>query len=205
MTKRQTRTSDLGHPKAGLPPCAALARVLSAVAVAFVLALAPAKADMDALFAALKAAETEPAARRIEGEIWENWVDAAPTPEVNAMTREAMRKRSQYDFEGARLILNDVVAKAPDYAEGWNQRAFVLFLQQKFDAALADLDKALVLEPRHFGAMSGKARILMGQGRMQLGQKVLREAVALYPFIRERHMLIPLPDRKDEPPAGQPL
>ncbi|SDU26745.1 tetratricopeptide repeat protein [Stappia sp. ES.058] len=183
----------------------ALARVLGAAAIAFVLAFGPAKAGSDALFAALKAAETEHAARLIEAEIWEAWVDTAPSDKINALTREAMRKRSQFDFEGARLILNDVVEKAPDYAEGWNQRAFVLFLQQKYDAALSDLDKALALEPRHFGAMSGKARILMGQGRVRLGQKVLREAVALYPFIRERHMLIPLPDDENTEPVGQPL
>jgi tetratricopeptide (TPR) repeat protein len=183
----------------------ALARVLGAVAVAFILALAPAKADMDALFAALKTAQSERDARAIEAEIWESWIDAAPTQEINALTREAMRKRGEYDFEGARLILNDVVAQAPGYAEGWNQRAFVLFLQEKYDAALSDLDKALALEPRHFGAMSGKARILMGQGRMRLGQQVLREAVALHPYLQERSMLIPLPDDAPSEPAGQPL
>lgn len=183
----------------------ALARVLGAVAVAFVLALAPANADTEALFAALKTAQSERDARAIEAEIWESWIDAAPTQEINALTREAMRKRGEYDFEGARLILNEVVSQAPGYAEGWNQRAFVLFLQEKYDAALSDLDRTLALEPRHFGAMSGKARILMGQGRMRLGQQVLREAVALHPFLQERSMLIPLPDDTPSEPAGQPL
>lgn len=168
--------------------------LLAAVIAALVSAPALARADTDALFAALKAAASEREARAIEAEIWEGWIDAAPTPEINAMTREAMDKRASYDFEGARVLLNEVVARAPDYAEGWNQRAFVLFLQEKYDASLADLDRALSLEPRHFGAMSGKARILMGQGRMRLGQKILREAVALHPFIQERHMLIPLPE-----------
>lgn len=182
-----------------------LARVLGAVAVAFVLALAPANADTEALFAALKTAQSERDARAIEAEIWESWIDAAPTQEINALTREAMRKRGEYDFEGARLILNEVVSQAPGYAEGWNQRAFVLFLQEKYDAALSDLDRALALEPRHFGAMSGKARILMGQGRMRLGQQVLREAVALHPFLQERSMLIPLPDDTPSEPAGQSL
>lgn len=185
----------------------ALARLLGMVAFALVLGLglAPAKADRDALFAALKTAQSERAARAIEAEIWESWIDAAPTQEINALTREAMRKRGEYDFEGARLILNEVVAQAPGYPEGWNQRAFVLFLQEKYDAALSDLDRALALEPRHFGAMSGKARILMGQGRMRLGQEVLRKAVALHPFLQERGMLIPLPDDTQTESPGQPL
>jgi len=172
----------------------AVSGMVAALIAALAAAPGLARADTDALFAALKTAANERAARAIEAEIWEGWIDAAPTPEINAMTRAAMDKRASYDFEGARIVLNEVVARAPDYAEGWNQRAFVLFLQEKYDASLADLDRALSLEPRHFGAMSGKARILMGQGRMRLGQKILREAVALHPFIQERHMLIPLPE-----------
>ncbi len=146
--------------------------------------------EKDALFAALKSAKTEQEARLVEDQIWWFWLGEAPDTETRHLVDEAMRKRDSYDFEGARLLLNDAVKRAPDYAEVWNQRAFILFLQDKLDEALEDADRALELEPRHFGALSGKAHILMRQGRIALGQKALRQAIEIYPFIKERHMLI---------------
>jgi tetratricopeptide (TPR) repeat protein len=83
-----------------------------------------------------------------------------------------------------------VVKQAPDYAQGWNQRAFILFLQEKYDQSLSDIEKALELEPRHFGAMAGQARILMRQCRFVTGQKTLKQAVKIHPFLRERSMIV---------------
>ena len=54
----------------------------------------------------------------------------------------------------------------------------------------------LALEPKHFGALAGKARILMRQGRVSLGQKALREAIDIHPWIAERTMLIEVPGQK---------
>jgi len=144
----------------------------------------------DALFDALKAAPSESEAKAIENEIWQSWIQAAPTPEVQEKLETAMRKRGEYDFQGAKDILDEVILEAPDYAEGWNQRAFVLFLQGNYEASLEDIDRTLQLEPRHFGALSGKAMILMTQGRVQLGQDTLREAVEIHPYLQERSMLI---------------
>ncbi|WP_370194784.1 tetratricopeptide repeat protein, partial [Aurantimonas coralicida] len=92
------------------------------------------------------------------------------------------------------------VAAAPDYAEAFNQRGFVRFLQEDFDGALADVDRAITLEPKHFAAMSGRAIILMRQGRFRLAQAQLREAVAIHPFLKERAMIVPeAPDTPADP------
>ena len=177
---------SITRPRTGL-----IGIVLSAV-LAFLASPATGLAsdDKDALFDALKSAKTEAEARLIEDRIWWFWLGEAPDTETRHLVDEAMRKRDGYDFEGARLLLNDAIECAPDYAEVWNQRAFVLFLQGKLDEALEDADRALELEPRHFGALSGKAHILMQQGRVELGQKALRQAIGIYPFIKERNMLI---------------
>lgn len=150
---------------------------------------------LDSLFGRLVTAKSETTGRSIENEIWKNWM-ALPDAEIRTLVAQALRARRSYNFEKARKILDKVVKLAPDYAEGWNQRAFVLFLQEKYDASLADIDKALELEPRHFGAMAGKARILMSQGRFALGQKTLRKAVKIHPFLRERAMIVEPPRKK---------
>lgn len=157
------------------------------------------------LFIRLKQARTPAEGQAIENAIWEMWMANAPTAAVAQDVEAAMAARSSYDFEKAMTLLDGVVTAAPDYAEGWNQRAFVRFLRDEYDEALEDLGRALELEPKHFGALAGKAVILMRQGRMELGQEALREAVAIHPWLRERSMLIPVPGEPDPEPGGRDI
>lgn len=145
--------------------------------------------DHGRLFELLANATSELQGREIENEIWRNWM-VAPNDEVQTLLKQALEARRWYDFEKARKILDQVIALAPEYAEGWNQRAFILFLQEKFDRALSDTEKALELEPRHFGAMAGQAQILMRQGRFATGQSILKKAVKIHPYLRERSMIV---------------
>lgn len=142
------------------------------------------------LFNALRTAPTEPIARAIEDQIWRFWMGQAPDQQAADLMNEAMKRRQDHDFAGAMKVLDKLVAHAPDWAEAWNQRATVEFARQKLDASLADADKALALEPKHFGALAGKALILMQEGRVRLGQKALRKAVAIDPWLKERGMLL---------------
>ena len=104
-----------------------------------------------------------------------------------------MAARGSYDFLGAIDAFDRLVEYCPDYAEGYNQRAFVNFLREDYEAALPDLDRALERSPRHVAALSGKALTLMGLGRGDEAQEVLREAVELNPWIPERGLLQELP------------
>ena len=181
------------------------AKVRAKVRMTFLLLLAmfaaplagPARAeggpDRAALFRRLREARTEREGRMAEDAVWRMWMAEAPTAAIAEAVAEAMRRRESYDFAGALAILDRVVAQAPGYAEGWNQRAFIRFLRDDSDGSLEDIERALALEPLHFAALAGKATILIRQGRMELGQAALRRAVAIHPWIRERSMLIPPP------------
>lgn len=160
----------------------------------------PATRGLDPLFDALKAAPDEASARVIEDRIWRLWMHA-PDRRTEDLVRRAMEKRRVYDFAGAKALLDEAAAGAPAYAEVYNQRGFVLFLQEDYDAALEDVDRAITLEPRHFAAMAGRALILMRQGRHRLAQKQLREAVAINPFLKERGLIAEDPKR-DAPRPG---
>lgn len=102
-----------------------------------------------------------------------------------------MARRESWDLVGALQELDQLVAYCPDYAEGYNQRAFVNFLRQDFGAALIDLDKALDLSPNHIAAMSGRALTLLGLKRLDEARTALTEALALNPWLSERVLLSP--------------
>lgn len=134
-------------------------------------------------------------AHTLSRELWQIWTDA-PDERAQAMLDEGMRKRGQHHFLGARDVLDQLVEYCPHYAEGYNQRAFASFLRQDFEAALIDLDQALEILPTHIGALSGKGLTLIWMGRKEEGREALRAALALNPWLQERH-LIADPDSTD--------
>jgi len=141
------------------------------------------------LFEALANAENEQQGRNAEGDIWRFWFDQSPTEEVRTALDAGMERREAYDFEAAENILDTVVESAPAYAEGYNQRAFVRFLREKYDDSQEDLEKALELEPDHFGAMSGLFHILRRQNRQKAALSLLQKAVGIHPWLKERSAL----------------
>ena len=56
-------------------------------------------------------------------------------------------------------FFNQVVNIAPEFAEGWNKQATVLFYLGRYEESIVACDKVLALEPRHFGALSGLGMI----------------------------------------------
>ncbi|MGR3434690.1 MAG: tetratricopeptide repeat protein [Shimia sp.] len=120
--------------------------------------------------------------------LWALWT-RAPDDRAQTMLRVGMSQLRAGAFDQARTTLTALIAYCPDFAEGYNQRAFAAFLQQDYDPALADLDRALARSPRHMGALTGKVMTLMGMGRTALAQDVVREAIVLNPWIRERALL----------------
>ncbi|MGV6850422.1 MAG: tetratricopeptide repeat protein [Marinibacterium sp.] len=140
---------------------------------------------LTALFARVQAATDQDAAREITNAMWELWAEAPDEP-AQALLDSGMERRAAYDFLGAIDAFNRLTAYCPDYAEGYNQRAFVHFLRQDFAAALPDLDRALDLSPRHLGALSGKALTLMGLDRFDEARLVIAQALALNPWLPER-------------------
>ena len=72
------------------------------------------------LYIELKQSKTESAARAVENKIWQKWV-IGPNTEATNLLAKAMERRRAYDFAGSLEILNKVVEKTPNWAEGWNQ------------------------------------------------------------------------------------
>ncbi|MFA3917975.1 tetratricopeptide repeat protein [Ruegeria hyattellae] len=147
-------------------------------------------ASLDALILEVQRAPTEAQARLISNQMWELWSDA-PNEQSQAILDRGMTRRSAWDLHGALEDFNRLVEYCPDYAEGYNQRAFVNFLRHDFAEALVDLDRALTLSPRHVAAMSGKALSLMALGRTDEASLVLDQALELNPWLPERNLAIP--------------
>lgn len=142
----------------------------------------------DSIYQQLRRVEDEGTAAIISSVLWQYWLDA-PDPTAQTLLDRGMALRESSDFMGSVRVLDDLVAYCPNYAEGYNQRAFALFLARDFPRALTDLERATELDPRHLGALTGMAMTLMGLDRPDEAQVVLRRALRLNPWLGERRLL----------------
>jgi len=140
---------------------------------------------LDALFLALKNAPNATSANSYANKIWDQWFESGNV-KIDELMQEAMRQRRGYDFAGAAETLNKVIKLDPSYPEAWNQRATVRFHQENYEASLEDIAIALELEPRHFGALAGRAVIRLYQLKPALALQNIIEASKFHPYLKER-------------------
>lgn len=141
-----------------------------------------------ALHTDLVNAKSEAEAVGFASALWKIWL-TAPDAEAQDLLDRSMQRRDAWDLAGSEALQDELVAYCPDYSEAYNQRAFTRFLREDYDGALIDIDRVLAENPYHFGALSGRALVLIQMGRAKDAQQALREAVAVHPFLRERAMI----------------
>lgn len=151
--------------------------------------------QLDRIVTEISQSRDQRAARALTQKLWAIWLDA-PDAAAQALLDKGMVQSESLDLLGARDTFDALITYCPDYAEGYNQRAYANFLRRDYQAALVDLDAALVMMPNHIAALSGKALTLIGMGRAAEGQEALRGALALNPWLAER-ALIDEPDGTD--------
>ena len=80
-------------------------------------------------------------------------------PEVESIMIKGVEAMKHQQLKQALEHFNLMIKIAPEYAEGWNKRATVLYLMGRFRESEEDVLRTLELEPRHFGALSGQGLI----------------------------------------------
>lgn len=136
--------------------------------------------ELDALFAALRSASEPTAIARIESRIWARWL-AHPNPDVARLMELGARSLNARQYPEALLIFSQLVESFPDYAEAWNKRATLYYVLGEFEQSLADIRATLALEPRHFGALSGRGVVLIQQGKLEEARQAFLDLLEVHP------------------------
>jgi tetratricopeptide (TPR) repeat protein len=175
-------------------------RLLSAIGLAFCLAVPATAGDsakepapfrnltahelrdeaLDRLFASLHKATGEQAAKATEQKIWELW-SRSDSATAEVLLGQAVVAMNASDNVASLAILDRIIAAYPAYAEAWNKRATLHFMIGNYDTSLADIEKVLDLEPRHFGALAGRGMIYQAQQKWSAALAAFREALSMNP------------------------
>jgi tetratricopeptide (TPR) repeat protein len=140
------------------------------------------------LFAELAVAKNDADAREIEARIWKFWQSFADE-KSRQLLEQSREAQLRFDYAEALLYLKELVKRAPQFAEGWNQLGYVYFLAGQYDASLKTIDQVLELEPMHYAALAGKGIILIQQGKAEEAQAPLKRALAINPWLKERNLI----------------
>jgi tetratricopeptide (TPR) repeat protein len=126
------------------------------------------------------AEEAAPIINNIEA-LWR--VTGSPT--VDLLIGRAERFTKDKDLDLALQILDATVAMAPEEAEAWYFRAKVQYAEAKYDLALADLNRALERDPKHYRALEQLGLANEALGKKPEALEAYRQALAINPFLED--------------------
>jgi tetratricopeptide (TPR) repeat protein len=112
--------------------------------------------------------------------MWAIWLRSGDD-DIDTLMAEGEQLMEQEEYAEAVEIFDQIIARAPQFAEGYNKRATVYYLMQAYDKSIADIHRTLELNPVHFGALSGMGLCYLGleEPRQALGW--FERAVAVNP------------------------
>jgi tetratricopeptide (TPR) repeat protein len=148
---------------------------------------APASAKpqtLDDMFIELRRARSAAAAGGVADRIKERWA-RSESATVDLLMQWAGEAMDRKDWPAAQDFLDQVVVLKPGFAEGWNRRATMHYLAGNLPKSMADIERTLALEPRHFGALSGMAAIFMDIDKKEQALAAYRRVLDVYPQLRE--------------------
>jgi len=141
------------------------------------------------LFNQLEKVNNSQSAALLEEKIWSIW-NEHPTNNKLTERLEFGTELMQYgDYNYALKIFDNIIDTDPKWSEAWNKRATVYFLMSQLTNSLDDIDKVLNIEPRHFGALSGQARIFIKLQKYEKAIKSIERALRFYPSFKSGEMI----------------
>lgn len=166
----------------------------------FTAAQAGESARLDELFSRLKEADAG-AAGRIAAEI------ELEMSKSGSASMDLLYKRGHDALEAGNIDLaiehlTALTDHAPDFSQGYYLRAVAYYRAELFGPSFGDLEKALILNPRHYEAIGLLGFLLEEMSKPELAHEAYTRALELHPHHEDIKMGL---DRLAPTMGGEPL
>ncbi|HIK45255.1 MAG TPA: tetratricopeptide repeat protein [Leptolyngbyaceae cyanobacterium M65_K2018_010] len=136
--------------------------------------------------------------------LWQMWFTQKGTRGLQRL------RQSQVLLEGGHLaaaeeLLSRLIADLPDFAEAWNRRAVLYFVQERYEEAKTDCQRVVELIPYHFGALHGLGLCYAALEQYREAIQAFQQALEVQPYALANQRLIlecTLRLEDDSNPAG---
>ena len=135
---------------------------------------------LEELFNQLQSIENKKQHNAIINKIWNIWLQPS-NMKIKSDFEKGLKLMKNMQYSQSLIFFSRVIDDNPDFAEAWNKRATVYFLIGDYEKSMKDINKTLILEPRHFGAMDGLALIFFNLKRYSETKKIYEEILKILP------------------------
>ncbi|MGF1524278.1 MAG: tetratricopeptide repeat protein [Leptolyngbyaceae cyanobacterium] len=145
--------------------------------------------EIEALLRDLK--DPDASTREIATEaLWRSWYTQKGAYGTQILVRSQMMLEAG-NLQAAEALLTETLEGLPDFAEAWNRRAVLYYVQERYWQSITDCEKVVELVPYHFGALHGMGLCHANLGNYLAAIQSFRRALEVQPFasINERMIL----------------
>jgi tetratricopeptide (TPR) repeat protein len=125
-----------------------------------------------------------------EHSVWQVWSRSGDA-EADGLLQAGIEQMSRGDGPAAVETFTKVIERKPEFAEGWNKRATVLFLMGENEKSLRDCGEVIKRNPAHFGALAGYGQIYLRLDQPERALSYFRRAYRINPNLRGVGDIIP--------------
>ena len=112
--------------------------------------------------------------------MWTIWLRSGNN-QIDTLMAEGIRLMEAEQYPEAVEVFDQIIAHAPQFAEGYNKRATVYYLMLEFEKSIADIHRTLEMNPVHFGALSGMGLCYLGLVEPRQALEWFERAVSVNP------------------------
>lgn len=94
------------------------------------------------------------------------------------------------EINQAEAILTELIHDQPDFAEAWNRRGFLYYINSQYQKSLSDCQMVVQLNPVHFGALHGMGLCYAALGQYSEAIRAFRLALEIQPYSQVNQKLI---------------
>jgi tetratricopeptide (TPR) repeat protein len=144
---------------------------------------------LETLFGQLARAPSPEVAKPIEEKIGAIFMQSG-SASVDLLMSRAAAAQAAGDRDTARKLVDAVTDVAPNFAEGWHSRAGLQRAAGDDSGAIVSLERVIILNPRHFGAIVELGNMLEDYGNKAAALKLFRKALEYDPQLEgaRRHV-----------------
>ncbi len=112
--------------------------------------------------------------------LWNIWSRSGDESVDKMLNAGRISLKDEDIFEAVEQFTS-VIEAAPDFAEGYNQRAIAYFMLEDWENSLKDCKHVIKLNPYHFGAFAGMGHVYLRLGEIDAAVDAYKQALIINP------------------------
>jgi tetratricopeptide (TPR) repeat protein len=121
--------------------------------------------------------------------VWRLWGRSGDAA-IDKLYEQGVSLMQSGDLPKAVQVFTDIISRLPAFAEAWNKRATLYYMLDQYELSMKDCDEVLKRVPKHFGALSGYAQMLVERGQLERALEYLERAYQVNPGMANAEVMI---------------